>query len=153
MRKNIVLLFVGIFVIISCKNDDTSVMPGESANPKTLLLGKWNRVKEETYKDGNLTNSENLKNPACDYDFYDLKKDGIKDEVYHDSENSCLPENYKGLWSYDESKKTITLTDDDNGELILQVTSLTNSDLKVKIIREDGSSPPAGFEVYIYLKK
>ncbi|SFN51713.1 Lipocalin-like domain-containing protein [Paenimyroides ummariense] len=153
MRKNIVLLFMSIFVFTSCKNDDTTAIPSEPDDPKTLLLGKWKMIKEEMYRDGNLTNSENLKNPECDYDFYDLKKEGIKDEVYHDSENSCLPENYKGLWSYDESKKIITLTDDDNGELILQVTSLTNNDLKVKIIREDGSSPPTGFEVYLYLKK
>lgn len=153
MKKSIFLLIMGTSIFFSCKSDDTTILPLEPVSQKTLLLGKWKMIKKEIYKDGNLIGSENLKNPQCDYDFYDLKKDGIKDEIYHDSEDSCLPENYKGLWSYDESKKIITVIDDQDGELMAQVISLTQSDLKIKIIREDGSAPPIEFEFYSYFEK
>lgn len=138
---------------VSCKDDDAAVDPGNGQQPKTLLIGKWNMMKGEIYTDGKLTYEDDLKKTGCEYDFIDLKNNGKKDETYHNEED-CTPENNPGTWSFVESSKQLTVIDDEDGYKILyQVVSLTKTDLKVKLLVEDGAAVPANMEVYVYLKK
>lgn len=62
--------------------------------------------------------------------------------------------NQQGIWVFVESSKQLTVIDDEDGYKILyQVVSLTKTDLKLKLLVEDGSAVPANIEVYAYLKK
>jgi len=154
MKKNFFILFVSAFVFISCQGDDSTANPIESEpeNPQTLLLGKWKKIKREIYIDGSLTSTIDLKSAECDYDYYDLKNDGTKDNVFYRPEENCKDISINGIWSYDASKNIITLKDNVS-EILAQTVSLTKTDLKVKVIRENSASPPAGYEVYAYFKK
>lgn len=153
MKKTLYLLSIVMFAFVSCKDDDGPVAPGNQQQPKTLLTGKWNMIKGEMFTDGKLTFSEDLKKPGCEYDFLDLKSNGKKDETYH-NEDDCTPENDAGTWSFLESSKQLTVVDDEDGYTVLyQVVSLTNTDLKLKLLVEDGGAVPANIEVYAYLKK
>lgn len=42
---------------------------------------------------------------------------------------------------------------DDDYTVVFQVVSLTATDLKVKMISDDGYTPPQGTEIYAYLKR
>lgn len=155
MKKIVYILFIVVFSLYSCQNDDSvKPTPTESNNPKTLLIGKWNMIKKEIHQNGKLTSSTDLKNAECDYNYFNLKDNSTKDEIYHDPENNCKIDNYDGNWVYDDSEKKISLTSNNSEkELIAEIISLSKSNLKIKIIREDNSSPPVGFEVYLYLEK
>ncbi|WCM42978.1 DUF5004 domain-containing protein [Flavobacterium sp. CBA20B-1] len=149
MKK--LVFFSALLSLVSCKDDDNTTTP---VTPEAKLEGKWNLVKSETYEDGTLTDTEDLKSEPCDYDYYDLKVGGTKDEVYHNPTEDCSTENWPGTWSYNESNKYVTLIDsDDDYTIVFQVISLTTTDLKVKMISDDGDTPPQGTEIYAYLKR
>ena len=134
--------------LVSCKDDDNT-----TTTPEVTVAGKWNLVKAEYIENGETT-TEDLKPGSCNYDYYDLKVGGIKDEVYHNEDDNCTTENWPGTWSYNESNKYVTMIDsDDNYTVVFQVVSLTATDLKVKMISDDGNTPPEGTEVYAYLKR
>lgn len=135
--------------LVSCKDDDNT-----TTAPEVTVAGKWNLVKSETFEDGTLTNTEDLKPGSCNYDYYDLKSGGLKDEIYHNEDDNCATDNFPGTWSYSESNKYVTMIDsDDNYTVVFQVVSLTATDLKVKMISDDGDTPPQGMEVFAYLKR
>lgn len=149
MKKLVALSALLSLTLVSCGDDDNKAPVAE-----VTVAGKWNLVKSETYEDGTLTDTENLKSGSCDYDYFDLKSGGVKDEVYHNEQDNCTPDNWPGTWSYSESNKYVTMIDsDDNYTVVFQVVSLTATDLKVKMISDDGDTPPQGMEVFAYLKR
>jgi len=153
MKKTLYFLSIALLSLTGCKNDDTTVYPINPEQPQNLLVGKWNMIKGEMYTNGELTLEEDLKTADCDYDFYNFKNDGKKDETYHDEDN-CSPENFAGKWSYTEAAKRLTITDDDDGyEMLFEVVSVSKTDLKIKLLVEDGTAVPAGIDVFTYLKK
>lgn len=134
--------------LVSCKDDDNT-----TTTPEVTVSGKWNLVKAEYIEDGETT-TEDLKPGSCNYDYYDLKAGGTKDEIYHNEDDNCATDNFPGTWSYSESNKYVTMIDsDDNYTVVFQVVSLTATDLKVKMISDDGNTPPQGTEVFAYLKR
>lgn len=151
MKKLVFLSALLSMTLVACGDDDKPA--GENPNTQPKLEGKWNLIQSETIEDGTST-KDDLKPGNCDYDYYNLKTGGTKDEVYHDEDNDCAKEEYPGTWSYDAAKKQITMIDsDDNYTLITEVVSLTTTDLKVKLVSADGETPPAGTEAYLYLKR
>lgn len=147
MKKVLLAATLAAFALVSCGDDDNK------AGNQPKLDGKWNLVSAEYIQDGETT-KEDLKPGTCDYDYYDLKAGGVKDEVYHDEEDGCSTDNWPGTWSYDAAKKQVTLIDsDDNYTLVWEVVSLTASDLRMKLISDDGETAPEGYEVYANLKR
>src|SRR5690606_40614105 len=71
--------------LVSCGDDDKP--QDQTPIVQDPLVGKWNMVKGEFYQNGNLVLEEDLKPGDCNYDFYELKTGGVKDEVYHDEED------------------------------------------------------------------
>lgn len=149
MKKLIALSAMLALTLVSCdKEDDKPV-----TQPEVTVAGKWKLVSSEYIVNGETT-TEDLKPGTCDYDYYDLKAGGVKDEVYHDEDSDCATENWPGTWTYNDSNKYMTLVDsDDNYTIVFQVVSLTASDLKVKLISDNGTTLPTGTEVYAYLKR
>ncbi|SFN57359.1 hypothetical protein SAMN05421741_10797 [Paenimyroides ummariense] len=156
MKKLVALSALLSLTLVSCIVDDRPAgdQSGSQDKTETLLLGKWNMVKRENYQNGNLVLEEDLKPFSCDYHYYDLKTDGIKDDVYHDLQN-CSLIIYSGTWSYNPISKQITLYDNntEDGTTIAEVKSLTKTDSKLKIISYLGKPTPNGTEVYLYLEK
>lgn len=150
-------LILGAFLacsLISCGDDDKPVDPVKQDETKTLLVGKWNMVTAEYYQDGELLGSEDLKSGTCDYDYYDLKTGGTKDEIYHDPEADCATENYPGTWTYEATGKIVTLVDEEDDYAVeASIESINSSDLKIKMISSGGEPVPDGLEVFLYLKK
>ena len=152
MKKIILLTSLLSLGLASCGNDDNTVLENETV--ETKLLGKWNAVKAEMYLNGKLEDSENLAAVKCENSYYEIKAGGTKDEVYFDEEGNCERENYPGTWTYNTSNKHITIVDsDDNYTMIYELVSVTNSDLKIKLIEDDGLTPDEGQEVFYYFKK
>src|SRR5690606_23300905 len=111
-------------------------------------------VKGEYFQNGTLVEEEDLKSGDCNYDYYELKAGGTKDEVYHDEEADCAQDSYTGTWVYDAATKQVTLVDSEDGyTLVTEIVSITANDLKIKLISENGETLPEGLEVYLYLKK
>ena len=156
MKKLVALFALLSLTLVSCIVDDRPAGDPSGSQDKTekLLLGKWNMVKRENYKNGTLTMISNLKPFSCDYHYYDLKTEGIKDDVYHDLQN-CSLIIYSGTWSYNPINKQITLYDNNNedGTTIAEVQSLTEANLKLKIISYLGKPTQSETEVYLYLEK
>lgn len=152
--KKIILGVLLAGSLISCGDDDKPVDPVKQDETKTLLVGKWNMVKAEYYQNGQLVESEDLKSGSCDYDYYDLKTGGTKDEIYHDAEADCATENYPGTWTYESKGKTVTIVDaEDDYTIEAGIESINASDLKIKMISSGGQPAPEGIEVFLYLKK
>lgn len=138
--------------LVSCGDDDKP--QDQTPIVQDPLVGKWNMVKGEAYQNGTLLLEEDLKPGDCNYDFYELKTGGVKDEVYHDEEADCAQDNYIGTWAYNAASKQVTLVDEEDGyTMVVEVVSVTAGDLKIKLISEDGESLPEGIEVFTYLKK
>jgi len=138
--------------LVSCGDDDKP-QPEQPKDTQTLLTAKWNLVKAEYIENGETT-TEDLKPGSCDYDYYDLKAGGVKDEIFHDEEDNCSTGNWPGTWSYNASNKQVTLIDsDDDYTLVTEVISISATDLKIKMITADGQPAPDGVEAYLYLKK
>ena len=147
MKKVLLAATFAAFALVSCGDDDNTT------KSEITVAGKWNLVKAEYIEDGETT-TEDLKPGSCDYDYYDLKGGGLKDEVYHNENDNCATENWPGTWSYNESNKYVTMIDaDDDYTVVFQVVSLTATDLKVKLISDGGNTPPDGNEVFAYLKR
>lgn len=156
MKKLFLLTTLLSLSLVSCGDDDKTTDPIVTPvdNTQTLLTAKWNLVKGEYYQNGTLVQTEDLKPGTCDYDYYDLKSGGLKDEIYHNEEDDCSTENYDGTWSYNSATKEVTLIDtEDNYTIITEVISINATDLKIKMISEDGEAVPDGVEAYLYLKK
>ncbi|KAA5535927.1 lipocalin family protein [Paenimyroides baculatum] len=138
--------------LVSCGDDDKP-QPEQQKDTQTLLTAKWNLVKSEYIING-VTETEDLKPGDCDYDYYDLKSGGLKDEISHDESDNCSTSNWPGTWAYNAAKKQVTLVDsDDNYTLVTEVISINATDLKIKLISADGEPAPTGTEVYLYLKR
>lgn len=154
MKKLVFLSALLSLSLIGCSSDDEKPIDDNTSDPQNLLVGQWNMVKGEVYQNGDLLFSEDLKLESCDYDYYNFKPDGIKDEVYHDDLDDCSTTNWTGTWSYNEQNDQITLIDDDdNYTLVLEVISVTTTDLKLKLVSDDGENIPEEIEVYQYLTK
>lgn len=146
-----------IFSTVSCTNDDntpTTVITPETPTEKQLLTGKWKMIKGEIYFNGDLFQTQDLKSESCDYDFYELFENGVKNEVYHDSEADCVQDAIPGTWSYNATSKLVTLIDDEDGyELLAEVIEINTTSLKIKLISDGGDAFPEGFEVFMFLNK
>ena len=152
MRKKLFFLSIGLIFFASCKNDDTTVYPINPENTKTLLLGKWNMIKSETLVNGVITDESELKIAGCDYDFFNFKTDGTKEEVYH--EMDCSLETFDGTWFYDEVKNSIDVIDNEDGfKTVFEVTSITKTDLKIRLVEVNEEALPEEVEGYTYLKR
>ncbi len=152
MKKLVALSALLSLTLVSCGDDDKP----QDQNPiiQDPLVGKWNMVKGEVYQNGTLLLEEDLKPGDCNYDFYELKTGGIKDEIYHDEDADCAQGNYTGTWVYNAAAKQVTLVDEEDGyTMVVEVISVTASDLKIKLISEEGEPLPEGIEVFTYLKK
>lgn len=144
MKK--VLLAVGLmfFAIVSCSDDDKPVN-------QLKLEGKWNFISEERIVNGT-SEMVDLKPGSCDYDYYDLKADGVKHEVYHNENDDCANSNWAGTWSYNAANRQLVLIDDMDA-VVWEIVSSTDSDLKLKLISLDGQPLPSGTVTYKYLKR
>lgn len=152
MKKRICFLAIGIIFLVSCKNDDTTVYPVNPESTKTLLVGKWHMIRSETIVDGVTTDDSDLKIKGCDYDFFDFKTDGTKEEVYHGMD--CSLETFDGTWFYDEVKNSIDVIDKEDGfKTVFEVTSITKTNLKIRLLEGNGEPLPEEVEGYTYLKK
>ena len=152
MKKILLLAAFASFTFVGCGDDDNTTSDSNNT-PVASVNGKWKLVKAEYVANGEVE-IEDLKSATCDYDFYDLKTGGLKDEVYHDESDNCNPDNWPGTWSYNESNKYITMIDsDDNYTVVFQVVSLTTTEMKIKVISDDGEELPAGYETFAYLKR
>lgn len=153
MKKIIATAFI-VCSLMGCGDDDKPVEQVKQDDTKKELIGKWKMIKAEYYKDGVLVETEDLKSGSCDFDYYDLKTDGTKDEIYHDKEADCAIENNIGTWIYNSSNKTVTIKDnEDDSTFIVTVASINATDLKIKLVTTDGVSLPNGLEAYMYLNK
>lgn len=143
MKKTILITTLFSFILISCNDDDK---PSEKN-----LIGKWNLVQSETYKNGKRTATIDLKSDACNYDYYNLKTNGEKEEVYHKEIENCKVYKYPGTWSYNANTKQITMVNaDESYTSVNEVISLTDNHLKLKLISEDLEP---NTEAYLYLKR
>ncbi len=142
--------------LVSCGDDDKpqpQPEPQPQDNTTTLLIGKWNMVTGEVYANGQLVQSGNLSTEGCDYDYFEIKTGGLKDEVYHDEED-CSTSNYPGTWTYESANKMVSLEDEDGYLLEGEIISINATDIKLKLISDGGDRPEdQGFEVFYYLKK
>src|SRR5690554_5782117 len=131
MKKIALFTALTAFMLTSCKDDDHLRDDGA----KDLLLGKWNMVKGEIYENGVLSDSENLSYEGCEYNYYEFNDDGT--------------------WSYNLVNKQITLVDAEDGyRFIAEIISMTDTDLKIKIISDGGDKPgDSGLEIYYFLEK
>lgn len=140
--------------LVGCKSDDSVVDPVTPESEKTLLVGKWNMIKGEIFINGELTEAQDLKDGDCNYNYFDFKNDGTKNEVYHNADDNCAPESFSGTWTYKAEGKLITLEDDEDGYVTkFNVVAVNSTDLKIKVVSDGGEAPPEGAELYIYLKK
>ena len=154
MKKLILLSAFLSLSLVSCGDDDKPQPEQPQDNTPTLLLGKWNMVTGEVYENGELVQSGNLSAEGCDYDYFEIKTGGIKDEVYHDGENNCATDNYVGTWTYSSSNKMVSLVDEDGYLLEGEIISINATDIKLKLISDGGDRPEdQGLEVFYYLKK
>lgn len=152
MIRKIYFLSIGLIYLTSCKNDDTTASPINTEKTKTLLVGKWNMTKAETFVDGVITDKSDLKIPGCDYDFFNFKTDGTKEEVYH--EMDCSLETFDGTWFYEEATNRIDVIDKEDGfKTVFEVVSITKTDLKIRLLEGNGEPVPKEVEGYTYLKK
>lgn len=151
MKKIALFTALTAFMLTSCKDDDHLRDDGA----KDLLLGKWNMVKGEIYENGVLSDSENLSYEGCEYNYYEFINDGTKNEVYHNFYEDCSTYNYDGTWSYNLVNKQITLVDAEDGyRFVAEIISMTDTNLKIKIISDGGDKPgDSGLEIYYFLEK
>ena len=63
--------------------------------------------------------------------------------------------NYDGTWSYNLVNKQISLMDAEDGyRFVAEIISMTDTDLKIKIISDGGDKPgDSELEIYYFLKK
>src|SRR5690606_23975784 len=154
MKKLILFSALLSLSLVSCGDDDKpEPQPQPVDNTSTLLDGKWDMVTGEVYQDGELVQSGNLSTEGCEYDYFDIKTGGLKDEVYHDGED-CAMSNFPGTWTYEATSKIVSLVDEDGYLLEGEIVSINATDLKRKLISDGGDRPEDyGFEVFYYLKK
>jgi len=151
--KKLILVFSAFvfFALTACSNDDNS----NEDNPiEKQIQGTWNMVTGITIQNGQTTTVD-LKEGDCNYDFYNFKSNGSKDEIYHDSEDGCSQNNDLGTWSFDSKNNTITTIDsEDDYPRVLEVIEISASSMKLKLINENGELPEVyGVEIYMILKK
>ncbi len=150
MKK--ILLFTSILCLsfTSCNNEDDSK---SSSEKEALLVGKWNMIKAEFYKEGKLQDSKSLKSGECEYNYYNFKEDKTKDEIYHNANADCATENDLGKWSYNGKLNQITLIDNEDGyTFIAEVISINENSAKFKVV-SDGGEKPKEEEIYYILEK
>lgn len=154
MKKIILSLSVlACFAISSCSSDDNKeeIVIDNSVSQK--FIGKWNLKTGIIIEDGQ-TYTIDLKTEGCNYDFFDLRSNGTKDEVYHSEDGNCTEENFVGTWVYDQTDNTITTIDtDDNYEMVYEVIEISTNSMKVKLISDDGEAIPNSIEIYSILEK
>lgn len=154
MKKLILFSALLSLSLVSCGDDDKpEPQPQPVDNTSTLLVGKWDMVTGEVYQDGELVQSGNLSTEGCEYDYFDIKTGGLKDEVYHDEED-CATSNFPGTWTYEATSKMVSIVDEDGYLLEGEIVSINATDIKLKLISDGGDRPEDyGFEVFYYLKK
>lgn len=156
MKKIILgLSALACLAITSCSNDDNNkteeTVIVDSASKK--FEGKWKMVTGILIYQGE-TETEDLKIENCNYDFFDFRSNGTKDEVYHSEDGNCTENNYVGTWVYDQTDNTITTIDtEDNYEVIFEVIEISSTSMKIRLISDDGELLPKEVEIYIILQK
>ena len=155
MKKVFFFIALGTGILTSCGSDDNATTTPTSSNPsKEQVTAKWKMVKGEIYQNGKLINEENLKGENCEYSYYDLKANGTKAEVFYDADDDCDMDITEGTWTYNQSKKQVTLTDSDDGyTMIMEVVTLSATEAKFKLVKEGDDEIPTSTEIYVYLKK
>ena len=156
MKKIILgITTIACLAIASCSSDDNSTQDNPVVeSPSKKFEGKWKMVTGIVIYNGQ-TQTQDLKPGDCDYDFYDLKSNGSKDEVYHETENNCTETNWVGTWNYNADENTITAIDsDDNYTVVFEIIEFSTNTMKVKLIEDDGVNPEnSGFEIYSILQR
>ena len=155
--KKILFCFLAIssIALTSCSSDDntTNENPIIEDTNSQKFVGKWNLKTGIIIEDGQ-TYTIDLKTEGCNYDFFDLRSNGTKDEVYHSEDGNCTEENFVGTWVYDQTDNTITTIDtDDNYEMVYEVIEISTNSMKVKLISDDGEAIPNSIEIYSILEK
>ena len=143
MKKSVTLSALLSLTLVSCIVDDRPAgdQSGFQDNTEILLTNKWNLIKGEYYikTTNSLWYSVDLSDEDCDYNYYEFRTDGVKKEVYHDWFKNCDGENYDGGWIYDSENNIISLSNSKEGQLLkYEIVSITATDLKLKLISDDG---------------
>jgi len=155
MKRIFFFIALGTSILTSCGSDDNTSIPTTPTNPsKEQVTAKWKMVKGEVYQNGTLFYEENLKGENCEYSYYDLKSNGTKAEVFYDAEDDCDLDITEGIWTYNQSKKQITLTDSEDGyTMVMEVVTLSATEAKFKLVKDGDEEIPTSTEIYVYLKK
>jgi len=156
MKKILLCVFaLSSLAITSCSSDDNNKTEDtvivDSASKK--FEGKWKMVTGIFIYQGE-TQTEDLKIENCNYDFFDFRSNGTKDEVYHSEDGNCTENNYVGTWIYNQTDNTITTIDtEDNYEVIFEVIEISSTSMELRLISDDGELIPDEVEIYTIFQK
>ncbi|WP_177761004.1 lipocalin family protein [Flavobacterium sp. I3-2] len=154
--KKILFSFLALstLAIASCSSDDNATTePKTEVTTSQMLVGKWNMVTEIFIYQGE-TETEDLKIENCNYDFFDFKSNGTKDEVYHSEDGNCTEENFVGTWTYNQTDNTISTIDtEDNYKMIYKIIEISSNSMKLRLLNDDGVVIPDEVEIYSILEK
>lgn len=156
MKKIILgITTLACLAITSCSSDDNSTQDNPTVDITTNKLeGKWKMITGIMVYQGE-TQTIDLKPENCDYDYYNLKANGSKDEVYHIPESDCETENYVGTWIFNAEDSSLkTIDSEDNYTMIFKIVEFSSNRMKVKLVNDGGANPEDfGYEIYSILEK
>lgn len=145
--KNLKIVLFSLFVMgtvfTSCSGDDSTVVVNDNeVEQEVVLEGKWFFTKDGFLVNGQEELADYEHSVGCAKDFIEISIGGIYRDVDHQGEN-CAEEIDLGKWERKDNILTLTYV---NGEGETQevevieatILSLTNTELKLKTIYEEG---------------
>lgn len=138
------ILFIGT-LMTSCSQSDDSP-PDE--NVTSSILGRW-ALDQRSYTSNGVTSPEmdyENNNPGCNLnDYFEFKADGVFENGYYDPNCNTTPN--PGSWTKNADLITITHPTEDG--IILELLSLTSTEMKVRADLTGTEGVEPGMELYI----
>jgi len=142
--KNLISLFILIFIVTSCSNDDSR---GDSVIETPNVIGTWKPVRYEYKGKGYILNECEKKgqihinnNFSGVYERYGIASSGTDCNLY---------DSFSGSWSYDNMNKILTLTYTENGTvktLKKVIENFSDTELKITDSSKDLDNIPGNDE-------
>jgi len=145
MKKLLLLAASGLLMFTSCKKDNDD-------EEMASIVGTWKLNKTEL-KLGNGTTTSVTPNSCEAQTSFTFSNDGkATSKVYEKVGTSCLSDTYTGNYSYDSSKKLLTVTE--SGETqVFEVANLTNSEFVILSDSDDYDGDGKTDKSYLHFMK